>query len=80
MRNMKKIAALLLTAAMAVSMTGCGGGTKTEQPAGTEAPKTEAASTAAGDAATKAAEAAADAAGVKEGGKLLFCAIENIGD
>ncbi len=80
MRNMKKIAALLLTAAMAVSMTGCGGGTKTEQPAGTEAPKTEAASTAAGDAATKAAEAAADAAGVKEGGKLLFFAIQNIGD
>ncbi|MBS5063637.1 MAG: BMP family ABC transporter substrate-binding protein [Hungatella hathewayi] len=77
MRNMKKIAALLLTAAMAVSMTGCGGGgTKATEAAGTEAPKTETQ----GDKTTDAVTEAAEAAGVKEGGKLLFFAIQNIGD
>lgn len=64
---MKKTAAIIMAAVMGMSLTACGG-SKTE-PA--QAVKTESA---------EAKTEAGSGAEVKEGGKLLFFAIQNIGD
>lgn len=80
MRRSKRIVALLMAAAMVVSLAGCGskGTTAPAEESRTEAQKTEAAKT---DPA-KPEEAKTEDGGetAKEGGKLLFFAIQNIGD
>ena len=80
MRRSKRIVALLMAAAMVVSLAGCGskGTTAPAEESRTEAQKTEAAKT---DPA-KPEEAKTEEGGetAKEGGKLLFFAIQNIGD
>lgn len=98
MRNMKKMAALLMAAAMAASMTGCGDGKGAVQAGKTEVStlqteaegaksssdtgKTEPDKSSSGTTAAGSTPEASGttAAGGTPGGKLLFFAVQNIGD